>query len=767
MSTPIGRRALRPLAGLLIVILLAACASPVVVPEPGPGPVVRSQPLIVEVFTSGAAPGGADQYMRLFNPLKQPLDLEDWSLGDGKVRGTFPKGTLVGPGQTYYVARSLEGFQSQMGFPPDVIWGAGPAGDAARLNGAASLVWRREAGLVVLRDPTGHPVDQVVWGYVPDGAAVGWKGNGAPAPVPGEVLDRARDESGWNSRAPGPYKPDTDTAADWRQGREWVDRRVLRPGQTFFPYPTFRVRGVTAYTSPDSSYSVLAGLFNGARKTIDLNIYSFTSMQVAGLLADASRRGVMVRVLIEASSLGAVGDHERFVAQLIHESGGQVRWIMNQPGAGVYGRYVYNHAKYGVVDGERAFVQSENLGPTGVPRDNTSGNRGWGVALPSQPLADYLSRVFEADWNPGHGDIFPYKEGTIFGPPSPGSSPLPELPPGSYPHPFPALTLTDSVQVTPVLAPDHALLETRGITGLIRSARRSILVEQLYIYAHWGPKTGSPEEHPNLFLEELIRAARRGVKVRILLSDTYVDPSAPKDNAWTAAYVNRIASLEGLDMQARLMRTDLVKVEKLHNKGLVIDGERVLVSSINWSLNSPANNREVGLILEHPAIASFYSDVFTYDWYNGWPADYPVITEVDASLGYVEITLFGHKRLDMSGWTVSAAARNQGRLPPKTLLAPGQPLIVARSAAAFRDRFGAYPNLVELPDLLLSTEKGRVELWSGPDLVDRVAWGGELPGWTLSGQRPLCRNPAGQDTNTYLDWTLWSAPSPGAPGCGR
>ncbi|MFZ5823944.1 MAG: hypothetical protein ACOY94_06405, partial [Bacillota bacterium] len=34
-----------------------------------------------------------------------------------------------------------------------------------------------------------------------------------------------------------------------------------------------------------------------------------------------------------------------------------------------------------------------------------------------------------------------------------------------------------------------------------------------------------------------------------------------------------------------------------------------LVSSINWSLNSPLNNREVGLILDHPAIGQYYTDI--------------------------------------------------------------------------------------------------------------------------------------------------------------
>ncbi len=101
------------------------------------------------------------------------------------------------------------------------------------------------------------------------------------------------------------------------------------------------------------------------------------------------------------------------------------------------------------------------------------------------------------------------------------------------------------------------------------------------------------------------------MKVRILLSDAYIDPSAPRDNAWTAAYVNRLAAQEGLDLEARVMRSDLTRLGTLHNKSLVVDGTRVLVSSINWSLNSPANNREAGVILEHPAVGQYYTDIFT------------------------------------------------------------------------------------------------------------------------------------------------------------
>src|SRR5690606_7634234 len=55
-------------------------------------------------------------------------------------------------------------------------------------------------------------------------------------------------------------------------------------------------------------------------------------------------------------------------------------------------------------------------------------------------------------------------------------------------------------------------------------------------------------------------------------------------------------------------------VEKIHNKGVIIDREKVLVSSINWNMNSPTFNREAGVIIHHPGVGEHYSLAFERDW---------------------------------------------------------------------------------------------------------------------------------------------------------
>lgn len=724
--------------------------------------------LLVEVYPNGLAPDGTDQFIRLYNPLSVPIDLTGWSLGDTKVRATFPPESRIEPGQGLYIARDAAGFLRTMGAGPDFVWTPRrSSADPPSLHGGATLQLGRTQGVAVLRDDAGRHVDALVYGEPPGATPLGWRGEPAPAPDLAEIIDRVRDEASWSAHRPGVYLLDTDRAADWIQGSSWFDQRVYRPGQTWFEYPTYQAEGVTAYAAPDNSYEVLTQLLALARERIDLNVYDFTLLPIARQLSAAARRGVQVRLLMEAGSMARLSNQERYVARLISEAGGEVRWMVHDPGKGVQGRYVFNHAKYGVVDGKTVFVQSENMVRHGVPQDPSFGNRGWGVVVEDRGLAAYLSRVFASDWVPSYGDSIGYKPGTPLGPPPDDFEPEDEVLKGSYPRPFPTLSVRGPVQVTPILAPDHSLLETKGVIGLMRQARESLYIEQQYVHLHWGEPDGSPDLTPNLYLSEAIAAARRGVRVRILLSDAFLDPDNTKDNTRTVGYVNALARQSGLDMEARIVRSDIALIDKIHNKGIIVDERKVLVSSVNWSRNSPANNREVSLLIDHPEIGRHFSDLFTYDWYDGTPASYPLITEVDAANGFVELTYYGRRPLEIGGWTLRTPAGTVV-LPTRTTLAPGRALAVTADAEALRQRFGRPVQVVELPGLRLGGVRGEVRLIRSGRVIDAIAWGMEKP-WQLAdpSSAPLCRPNPGKDTNTGLDWSSGHKSSPGLPGCGK
>jgi phosphatidylserine/phosphatidylglycerophosphate/cardiolipin synthase-like enzyme len=72
-------------------------------------------------------------------------------------------------------------------------------------------------------------------------------------------------------------------------------------------------------------------------------------------------------------------------------------------------------------------------------------------------------------------------------------------------------------------------------------------------------------------------------------------------------------------MEARLARIGNGYPDKVHNKGVIVDGDIVLISSINWNENSPSFNREAGVIIENPDAGAYFSAVFDADWKDAGP----------------------------------------------------------------------------------------------------------------------------------------------------
>ncbi|MBO5118840.1 phospholipase, partial [Methanocorpusculum sp.] len=182
---------------------------------------------------------------------------------------------------------------------------------------------------------------------------------------------------------------------------------------------------------------------------------------------------------------------------------------------------------------------------------------------------------------------------------------------------FKPLTV-ENVRVTPVISPDTSFL----VGSALDSAQHSVDIQQAYI-AHY-PDSENP------WLAAAVRAAEAGAEVRIQLDGMYYNTDSEEDNDEIAASVNR-RGLENL--QAKIL-TDREGILKLHNKGFIIDGKTVLISSINWNYNSPTNNREAGLLLESEEAAAYYTRVFSYDW-DGVVLDNPASAAVGFDIRYL------------------------------------------------------------------------------------------------------------------------------------
>jgi phosphatidylserine/phosphatidylglycerophosphate/cardiolipin synthase-like enzyme len=118
------------------------------------------------------------------------------------------------------------------------------------------------------------------------------------------------------------------------------------------------------------------------------------------------------------------------------------------------------------------------------------------------------------------------------------------------------------------------------------------------------------------FLRATVRAARRGVDVRILLSsEWYVE----EENRRLVEHLRAVAEREDLPLSARLADPDGA-FEKIHAKGVIVDSDQVLLGSLNWNGESVSQNREVMLSLEGDAAGEYYRESFEADWRGGGEA---------------------------------------------------------------------------------------------------------------------------------------------------
>jgi phosphatidylserine/phosphatidylglycerophosphate/cardiolipin synthase-like enzyme len=376
------------------------------------------------------------------------------------------------------------------------------------------------------------------------------------------------------------------------------DPRPLSIGQSRLAPRTFEDVAVTAFAGPDCSYEVFTAAVECARREILVNVYEFTDEKMAGDLIRARERGVAVTVLLEGGPVGGVSSEGRAVAGALNRSGIPVLAMTTTDAA--HAKYRYDHAKYLVVDGGLVLIGSENFKPGGYPAEGLQGNRGWGVVLEDPETAAYFREVFLLD--AAGGDIVPL-EGTTADLGTPWAP--------DYTVEFHPIRV-EGARVTPVLSPDTSAL----VLELIEGAGESIAIEQAYI-------TNETPLEFNPYLAAAIEASRRGVAVRVLLDSAWFNTADRADNDEMVEVINRIAAAEGLPLEARLADLEANNLEKIHNKGVVVDGRTVLVSSINWNANSPAFNREAGVIIEHPGVAAYYTRVFDDDWNAALPGAAP------------------------------------------------------------------------------------------------------------------------------------------------
>ena len=127
------------------------------------------------------------------------------------------------------------------------------------------------------------------------------------------------------------------------------------------------------------------------------------------------------------------------------------------------------------------------------------------------------------------------------------------------------------------------------VIPLIEAAKQSI---DIVVYA-WVWYPSDPGAVCQLFNQAIIRASRRGVKIRAILNNDQT-----------------LRVLESQNIQAKILRTTRL----VHAKLMIIDSEKVITGSHNYTQFAFQANLELSVIIDEENIATDFNIFFNNLW---------------------------------------------------------------------------------------------------------------------------------------------------------
>ncbi|UCH05375.1 MAG: hypothetical protein JSW05_04200 [Candidatus Thorarchaeota archaeon] len=378
-----------------------------------------------------------------------------------------------------------------------------------------------------------------------------------------------------------------------------------------FTWQTFnRNMNVTTFVSPDGSKDELWHFLQSAEESIYVEIYGVNNPYILELIHElnAVKPTLDMKFLLGWNSLGYPNPN-KYVANNLTLLGYPVKWTNSSD-------FTYAHQKFVIIDNETTIAHSGNWAKTSFPEDGKKANREWSIVMTDVEVTNYYRSVFDYDWGRGTD----YDSGTHG-----TGDPLTFTGDNStYPRPFAdAGEFSGPMNVTPIFSPDTSL---QGILYCINSAQATLDIQIPY-FTSIGD-AGAVDQ----VVDAILAAKARGVTVRVI---------SEEEKDWLE--IEEIFQDHGIP----IVWQDTRWFTANHNKGIIVDGRLVLISSINYSDGSITANREAGVIIENEEVAQWYLDIFDFDWGIG---DCDAMNEVNVywspniptSSTTINVTVYAH-----------------------------------------------------------------------------------------------------------------------------
>ncbi|TFG79714.1 MAG: phospholipase [Chrysiogenales bacterium] len=324
-------------------------------------------------------------------------------------------------------------------------------------------------------------------------------------------------------------------------------------------------------------------MIQGARRSIDIAEFYLSGKKgqaldplIEALLA-AGRRGVRVRVLSDAAMASTYPETLKRFRARPNILTRLFDWKKLTGGI--------QHAKYFIVDDREVFIGSQNFDWRSLTHIQETGLR---IRAPLFALA--LRRIFEADWQFNGGDQAAYQK-------------LAALPPLRFSAD--AVLVASPQRFNPPGVNDALA----ALVALIDIARSRVSVQLL----SYSLQIEGSSKKFRLIDQALRRAARRGVRVQMLVADWSLRASQVRD-------LQELALVPNVDVKFAAIppfRGGFIPYARVvHSKVMRVDGDISWVGTSNWGHDYFYRSRNVEVVLRRPEVARVLDEIFLSLW-NG------------------------------------------------------------------------------------------------------------------------------------------------------
>lgn len=361
---------------------------------------------------------------------------------------------------------------------------------------------------------------------------------------------------------------------------------------------------VIAHVGPEQGFNVLKEFLDQAQTKLTCAMYQFYVTHIEQLIDARLRDGVAMKLVADPKTRNTspspdAGEFDR--SQQFKEWREQRTFdniYVPRSGAKKLVSTSY-HIKVAVRDDNTVWLSSGNWTKNSQPNVDATGkagagNREWHIVIANRKLATMFQSHILADF--AQCQELGATTEALEAPPIMIDVPI-ELSGMLTEAPVELLAPLEigprKVKVRPILTPDRGgRVFTDAMLNLIRSARDQLLFQIPYITISQGMAGNLGE-----LVDALVERSRTIGDFRLILG-----------------------SGSGRDAIPELRRRgmDVVRCIRLrsatHTKGMVVDGQRVMIGSQNWSQDGVTVNRDASLLFDDAEVADYFRKAFLIDW---------------------------------------------------------------------------------------------------------------------------------------------------------